>query len=309
MKKKGFLQISFPWLFAIIVGIFILFLAIYAVTKLIRTEQTIQDVKTSKEIGILLNPLETGFEEAKITSLGFPVETRIFNTCNLEGEFGRQLIGISQKSFNQWTETNVDVGFSNKYLFSNSTVEGQEMVIFSKPFDFPFKISDLIYIIPIKEKYCFVNSPTEVEQELKNLNQDNFLTENCTNLKNIIRVCFSGSRNCEINVDYNAGSVDKREGTVYFDRDSLMYAGIFADKITYECQLSRLMKRVENLAQIYSKKSLMISGKGCNTNLEGDLSQLISISSNFDSSIDLFKMSELVKEIEIKNNQNSLCKL
>ena len=57
--KKGFLQISFAWLFAIIVGIFILFLAIYGVTKLINVGQYQIDSETAKNLGILLNPLET----------------------------------------------------------------------------------------------------------------------------------------------------------------------------------------------------------------------------------------------------------
>ena len=82
IKNKGYLQISFAWLFAIIVGAVILFLAIYASTRLMSTEQTTLDAKTGKEIGILLNPLETGFESIKATSLGFPVNTRIYNRCN-----------------------------------------------------------------------------------------------------------------------------------------------------------------------------------------------------------------------------------
>ena len=57
-SKKGYLQISFGWLFAIIVGIVIISLAIYFVTKMISTEGTIQSAKTSKEVGILLNPLD-----------------------------------------------------------------------------------------------------------------------------------------------------------------------------------------------------------------------------------------------------------
>ncbi len=83
-------------------------------------------------------------EIQKATSLILPSETRIYNKCNTDGEFGRQIIKISQKSFDKWTETDVDVGFSNKYIFSENYVEGKKFYIFSKPLDFPFKISDLI---------------------------------------------------------------------------------------------------------------------------------------------------------------------
>ena len=119
MKKRG-LQISFAWLFAIIVGAFILFLAIYFVTKYIGQQETIMDAKTSKEIGVLLNPLETSFESSKVTYLNMPVESRIYNKCSKRDTFGKQLIQVSQKSLGKWTETNIDVGFENKYLFSES---------------------------------------------------------------------------------------------------------------------------------------------------------------------------------------------
>jgi len=47
--KKGYLQISFTWLFAIIAGAFILFLAIFMTSKLIGTEQVALDAKTGKK--------------------------------------------------------------------------------------------------------------------------------------------------------------------------------------------------------------------------------------------------------------------
>ncbi|HLD55527.1 MAG TPA: hypothetical protein VJB35_04675, partial [Candidatus Nanoarchaeia archaeon] len=82
---RGYLEISFSWFFAVLVGIMILSLAIFAVTKIIKVGQTAQDVKVGKEIGILLNPLETSFEVGKTTSLSLPVETRIFNKCSNNG--------------------------------------------------------------------------------------------------------------------------------------------------------------------------------------------------------------------------------
>ena len=42
-------------------------------------EQTISDAKTAKEIGVLLNPLATGFELSKATQISFKPSTRIYN--------------------------------------------------------------------------------------------------------------------------------------------------------------------------------------------------------------------------------------
>src|SRR3989344_4176200 len=96
--KRGQLQISFAWIFAIIVGAVILFLAIYTATKVIKIGDTAVSAKTGKEISVLLNPLETGFETSVVTLITMPVETRIYNQCSISGNFGRQIIKISQKS-------------------------------------------------------------------------------------------------------------------------------------------------------------------------------------------------------------------
>jgi len=304
MNKKGFIQISFPWIFAIIIGIFVLFLAIYGVTKLIKNQQTIQDVKTSKELGILLNPLETGFEENKKTSLTFPVNTRIFLTCKLDENFGKQFIKISQESFNKWTDTNVDVGFSNKYIFANSTIQGKEFVVFSKAFNFPFKITDLNYIIPAEKTYCFINAPKEITEEIQLINFENILVEDCP--ENSIQVCFD-SEDCNINVNTGLKRINKKDGRVYYEGNALMYAGIFSDKETYECQLKRLMKRLGMLCQIYKDKAFTLSKIGCNTNI--DLDNLIYYADNFQSSANLNSLKSFSDEINSKNKQNSLCRL
>jgi len=90
LNKKGFLQISFGWLFAIIIGAIILFFAIYASVKLIGTEEQTAAAETGKEVAVLLNPLETGFGEEKTTPLSIPIESRINNRCDLFGDFGEQ---------------------------------------------------------------------------------------------------------------------------------------------------------------------------------------------------------------------------
>ena len=307
MKNKKGLQISFAWLFAIIVGAFILFLAIFGTTKLIKTEQTIQDAKTGKDIGILLNPLETSFETGKTTSLTLPVETRIYNKCNNNGMFGRQIIQISQKSFNKWTETNINVGFSNKYLFSESYTEGKKFYIFSKPFEFPFKVADLIYITSSLKEYCFLDAPEEIEDEISALKQKNLLIENCANSEKVIRVCFGSGSDCDINVNYNMKYVEKNKGKMYFEGDALMYAAIFSDKKIYECELKRLMKRIGHLALLYKDKSGFISRIGCESNL--NLLELNDLTNNFESSANLESINYVIEDIKEKNEDNVLCKL
>lgn len=298
MEKKAYLQISFAWVFAIIVGIFILFLAIFAVTKFTSQEQTVVDAQTGVEIGILLNPLETGFETGKTTSFTLPVETRISNGCNNNGYFGRQTIQLSQKSFNKWAETGIDVGFSNKYIFSDSIIEGKKFYVLLKPFQFPFKISDLIYMTSSEKSYCLIDPPKRIEKEISNLNQKNLFLESCPD--NSLQVCFEGGENCDIKVNQNSKFVEKRGEIMYFEGDALMYAAIFSDKDVYECQLERLMQRTEQLATIYDDKASLISKQGCP--LEINLFALRAAANGFSSSSSLASIKRIAEDLDDKND-------
>ncbi|MFH1607617.1 MAG: hypothetical protein ABIA78_00620 [archaeon] len=302
-RTKGALQISFTWLFAIIAGGFILFLAIFMTSKLIGTEQVAQDLKSGKEIGVLLNPIEMGFESAKSTSITMPVETRISTRCEEDNNFGKQIINLSQKSFGKWTDTKTEVKFPNKYIFSENP-EAKTFYIFAKPFEFGFKVADLIYMTSSEKEYCFKNAPEDIKKEIEFLNQKNFVTENCK--LDSIEVCFSGS--CEIEVNYNAKYVRKDESKMYFSNDALMYATIFSDSRTYECQIKRLMQRVENLALLYKDKSDFIAGKyDCNSNL--DLVGLENAAKSLSSSANLNLVSSIAEEVDYENGRNGECRL
>lgn len=297
LSKKSQLNFSFQWIFALIVGAFILFLVIYGVYKLINMGESVSDPAVSQEIGILMNPLETGFESSKTTSFMTPMETRIYNRCSEIGIFGKQGIRTSQKSYNKWSETNTEVSFENKYIFSEYPVEGQTFYLFSKPFEFPFKVADLIYMTSSMRKYCFIDAPEEIAEELNNLNQKNIMIENCSGEH--ISVCFK-KKICDINVDYSAGLIKKEGENLFFEGDALMYAGIFSDKEMYECQIQRLMKRVKEISELYNEKALLVSRVNCNSNL--DLKTLITLSENIESSANLNSLNKKVNEINNKNN-------
>lgn len=303
-NQKAQFQISFAWLFAIIVGAFILFLAIYAAVKVINTGESATSARAGKEISVLLNPLETGFEAGKTTLLKMPVETRIHNKCSPAGNFGRQTIQLSQKSFNKWTETDIDVGFSNKYIFSEDITEGKNFFLFSKPFRFPFKIADMIYLTSTKKDYCFMDAPERINEEISDLNQENLFTGNCPG--NSIKICFEGGSECDINVNENIRSVEKRNQIVYYETDALMYAAVFSDKDIYECQIERIMQRAEELSLLYDDKATFLSSQGClpEVNL---LAFGISVNS-IKSSAELLTVRSIVDDIERENNLAE-CKL
>ncbi|HLC77548.1 MAG TPA: hypothetical protein VJH92_00295 [Candidatus Nanoarchaeia archaeon] len=306
-KKRGFLEMPFGWMFALIVGGIILFMAIYFSIQFIKTERTQEDVTRSREIGIIMNPLEISFEEGKSTLLELPVDTRFYNKCDRYGDFGRQLIEVSQLSLNQWSKTGLEVSFKNKYIFSEEAAEGRSFYVFAKPFEFPFKVADLIYLIPKKGEYCFVNAPSNITQEIKDLKFENIINVTNKNFcdKESRKVCFSGT-GCDINVNVNGGRTTRKEGNkindVRFQGNALMYASIFSGTEIYECQVKRLMLRVQNLAELYNTKAIYLSTKDCDSNI--NLIGLIQSANDYNSSKqDLPEMVLASNEAFIQNDK------
>lgn len=317
MNKKAF-EFSFSWLFAIIVGAVILFLAIYASSQFIKTERTVQDTELGKELGIILNPLETGIETGKTTKISLPFETRIYNDCeDFKGTFGLQKISTSTKSGigEEWQKPGQPSSFKNKYLFSEKIIEGKDYTVFSKPFEMPFKIADLIYIWPNSETYCFINPPREIEEEITNLQIKNIIIASSASQCRAgnKKICFS-TTGCDIDISLDIsgkikGSLKKKfSDRVYFESPALLYGAIFSDSEIYECQAKRLMKRASELAWLYYSKSTFLSSKGCPSNLESDLAIYANKTFSLDSSLDLISLSSNSETLRRRNNELS-CKL
>ncbi len=319
MKNKRGFEFSFSWLFSIIVGAAIIFLAIYASINLIRTENKIRDSEIGKKLGIILNPIETGLEEGQSNKIILQSDTRLYNKCVASGTFGVQEIRIATKSGigEQWPAPGVPSSFNNKYIFSSDIVEGKEYKVFAKPFKMPFKIADLIYIWPINEEYCFVNPPREIEDEISDLglgiNVSSSIAE-CS--KKSKKVCFASS-GCDIDVSLGignelSGSVTKKENfvsnRVYFENPELLYGAIFASPAIYNCQIKRLAGRGAELALLYSSKSAFLSAKGCGSNLDVELKNYANKSLALKDSLDLREISAISENIRRANNDLS-CKL
>ncbi len=310
MDNKGF-EMSFAWLFAIIAGAIILFLAIFAATKVIHLGQTQTGAQAQNQIGILLNPLETGFQSGQVTTMVMPTNTRIYNQCyNNSGYFGKDVISVSQYSLNQWPQPGQGKAFENKYIFSDPVSEGKQFYIFSKPFNFPFKVSDLIYLISYANKYCFINAPSDVTEELSNLNQSNIMNvsqgqENKCPAESI-KVCFNYGDRCDVNVDTSSQTVTKNYTSVYYFDNSLMYGAIFSSPVIYECQIKRLMEREDQLISLYEEKQTLLVQEGCPQ--DTDLTGLQSYVQSFSDSSDLRNLAPIETSTD-QQNSISTCRL
>lgn len=302
-EKEGFLEIPFSWLFAIIIGAIVIFFAIYVAVKLINAGGEASSAKTGGEISVLLNPLETSFGEESSTVLSISVESRLSNKCSSLGDFGTQQIIVSQKSGGKWQENDVGPSSQNKYIFSDNVTQGKNFYLFSKPFELPFKVSDLIYLTSTNQNYCFIGAGDDINSELAGLNQGNLFTSNCPS--GSIKVCFDSSPGCDIEVNKNLKTVEKNGNTVYFETDALMYGAIFSDPAIYECQIQRLMKRLRELSMVYNDKEAVTSSK---CPVEVNLLGLADAAMLAQSSADLLNVKMTADDVYYQNRL-AVCKL
>ncbi|MGD2072170.1 MAG: hypothetical protein PVG65_01605 [Candidatus Thorarchaeota archaeon] len=255
-NKRGF-EFSFAWLFSIIVGAVILFLAIYGAMRFVKVGEYTVGTETAKALSIFFEPMETGLAAGKSDVVTLREETRVYNDC--------QKISLSSKMFRgEWSERSEAIDIGNKYVFSNDTEEGERFYLFSKPFEMPWKVSELIFFN--SDSYCFVDSPDFVEREVSGLNLQNVkLDDSC--IGDEIRVCFSGrgGGGCDVIVrepiegdefdGYEYGVVEKEGERLWYIGDSLMYAAIFSSPDIYECNVQRLMIRLKKQALLFKEEA------------------------------------------------------
>lgn len=313
--KKG-ISMPFNWVFAIIAGIIILFIAIYATTRIISVSEYQISTETAAKIELLLDPIRPGLASGKSEQINFKKETRTYYSCSYLGVFGKQTIAFSEKTFGDWGEKGGEIS-SIKYIFAEEMIESKNLYLFSMPFEMPFKVDDVIFISG--RDYCFYQSPNEIKKNIQNLNLENIhFADNSNELANCAgtKVCFDSQ--CEISVyglcedylcnsQYDYGKVFKDNKVLYYD-DTLLYAAILSSPEIYECNVKRLMEKFSELADIYTKKIDIIKLNGCSSTLEPDLLMMIEDARALKSSEDLYLLS-LKAEIIDKKNPAGACKL
>src|SRR3989344_4609261 len=193
-------QFDFVWLFAIIAGAAILTLAIYGATKFSDTTRFKTDSKIAKEIAIITDSMQAGVAEGKTSSISLNQRTRINNIC-FEENFGRNSISVSTGSGigEEWNRNGVPISVRNKYIFSEKVTEGKKFIVFSKPFEFPYEVSDLTVIIPKEKYYCFSGFEGILLENIQGLNLPNVQIENCT-IELATKVDLMNARGCSSNM-------------------------------------------------------------------------------------------------------------
>lgn len=317
MPKKA--QMQFNWIFAIIVGAVIIFLALFFLTRYVNIERYRYDTEMAENLAILLNPLETTLTSSTVTLIQMPVETRISLKCKYEG-IGREELRIATKSSvsSEWQEFGAAQSIYNKYIFSQDIEEGKTLYIFSKQFKMPFDVADMIYATT--GDYCFVSPPQEISDEIGDLNASNmqlaYRKQECKPKSK--SVCF-GNSGCDINVYglcygmgcndlYDYGFIQQGNDKSYFNGDALMYGAIFSKEDLYNCNVKRLLSRISLLSRLYIEKTRLLNSRGCMTGKLGDkLSDLSYQALSLISSANIMQLLDKSNEVENANNE-LICK-
>ncbi|MFA5061140.1 MAG: hypothetical protein WC494_02405 [Candidatus Pacearchaeota archaeon] len=304
MSKRG--EFNFVWLFAIIAGGAILILAVYGAFKFSETQKYEGDTEIAKSLATLTDPMQAGFAEGSYGKILFNQETRIRNICFEEG-LGKNDISISTESGvgERWGEYGGAISVHNKYIFSDGINQGKEFYVFSKPFEFPYKVSDMIFLT--EKEYCFTNAPKEISEEVSLLKIPNIRIDNCSEGDTI--VCFGLGKNCDINVYgacmencnsvYDEGTVEKN-GEVMKYAGNLLYGAIFSEKEIYGCNVKRLLQRTGKIAELLNEKADLMNARDCSTNLQVDINVWRGLTQNATAE-DIISLNQIAKNLNRRN--------
>jgi len=323
-RGKKAIAMPFEWIFAMLIGGVILFIAIYAVVHLMSTGQQTRYTQIAAELEGYLSPYETGQSSGISDEIHFSAESKfLFEQCEAGDNkpFGMQTFAFNQKSFGKYGKTGDIIEIKSKYIFANKSVEGKDFYVVSFPFFMGYKVSDLMVIY--SEKYCFIDAPEEIRESVENLRLKNinFSEDNCEGIK----VCFNNNQRCDIQIsgecysdcesDYDYGTIEKfdENGKIIstnFYLGNLLYAGIFSSDEIYECNVIRLMNKFNELGKVYFDKIRLMEIKKCSSNIQIVLAGAMQNANGLQNSQGLISLDSQIKSIEkINQGTSEECRL
>lgn len=248
MEKKG-QGVQFNWIFVIVAGGLILLFFMFFTARYFELHNLRVGSETAR-----------GLDQVFLSAKSTPQ----YKTFNLEGN-----------NF----DLNFECGFfviDGNYrqeidyvLFGTDVSDTDELLIWSREFNKPFKVDNVVYVLDPRKK-IYVEGNLEF---LQGLPDDLNIASNANDADSLVffDYCPSGydgkKKVCVVN---NQISFDG-ETYNYYD-DSLVYAALVSDPNNFECAVERLEKKWSNLFKIYSRKTEFMSG--CNSlfsNLKSEL--------------------------------------
>ncbi|MAG50338.1 hypothetical protein CL621_01695 [archaeon] len=299
MKKA-----QFNWIFILIAGFIILALFVAFIVDYRNLSFRKMNTQLAVEVDSQLDLLSIEKLSAKINPTGMDqFKTEFF--CNYFSINGGDQIYIR-----------------DKIIFSPSSIETSELLLWVDEFYFPYKVADLIYISSPNIKY-YLYPKEKVEEFLeylpKKFNSNNqlfnieaidYISEekikqdiSRERLKEIKFVLFENTKIPRFNIKtkiLNVNLIDGIEkgkiGSSYFIKKQLLLGAIFSDN--YNCFLDKITNKVSLLNQVYKEKATKLHIK--NNNPECNYQ---TITSYLKKSVDLEELYDNQERIFQKNKE------
>jgi hypothetical protein len=255
-NKKG--GIEFGWIFAIIVGAVVLFLAFYFVSTTLLSDRMKSNTIAAQNFDVLMNPLSYLGSLDAVTSmpLNLSEKSELLIECDNGTDTGSNLgwnsitvVTERQKEGERLPRTAYD-----KYIYADiSDTEVKNLHSLTISLKMPWRVADLTMLWPADKTYCFINTSKKIQEIQKRIVDANL------NISSIIFTNDSSGLDCDAIVCYGTCNGDIRitdsavNGLPY-SGDDLMLAAIFSNSDLYKCNAVRLAKRLSMQTQIYGTK-------------------------------------------------------
>ena len=295
MKDKRGLEF-FHWILIMIVGAVILLFAIIFASKSGGVEQQKQNVLVAEYLELFFNPFTSVGSIAE--SFGKKVSLPYEIEAELRCQDGKEIlfIGSGEKISSEKIEN---------FVYAPARFKAKELFVFTKNFDLPFRVSDLIFTFDSSERFCLLYDEQDfeqadfVEQVRADVEgslvdaQENFFycgDLRCCNEAGSTKIISLTTQKGDVNLiaqgepgeKFSFGEIRFNQGSSTQERKSLFItsalaeAAIFSDYNIYSCNLRRLMEKTGRMSDIYSEKATYLGSLAqqqiCNYNsLKGDL--------------------------------------
>ena len=296
-EKKG--MVEFGWIFSVIVGAVILFLAFYFISTNISEKKTVQETIEAQNLDAALNPFGYLGDVANITRM--PLQLSEKSDITIECVSSGMTIGydsIETAGIGKGSGTGIARKVYDKYIYSDlSGIQTKNLEGMAVSLKMPWRIADLIMLWPAEKKYCFTKSmPQDMRDEINRTEIPDVVaeySEPCPEGSITIGMSCSGY---DINV-CNQGQenyISKNGVKIYYSGSALMYAAIFSEQNLYNCNLNRLGKRLALQGSLYESKA---NSTGCNAG-NAAFEKMISASNDLSIADSNLKISNALDSIE-----------
>jgi len=164
MNKKAIISTQMSWIFILIAGAIILLFFVSIIQKQKDITEKSIDVGITQQISSIINGIVS--EEKTSSSIRMNPDIKIRLSCR------------------DYRVRNIGNSYGQVIAFSPNEIIGNNLLVWSRDFNLPFRISNLLYLTSDKARYIFVydnNEDEKLAEEIFNMLPDNI--KNITEIK------------------------------------------------------------------------------------------------------------------------------